>query len=194
MRFLDQILSYAVILCVLAGVTATGPALAGQEGEVFTPRKRHVEMTAQQLGRYASGGEVEFELRSADPAKPFTASSVSIGYRSIDSRRGQWGWLDTQALTRSGNRISVRIPKLEASQLESVDLSVSQGDTLVGSVRLIVSLADQPHVGALPLNGQPIELEGVESGSFRVIPRLSDDMPWRLSGVFLSHRNGSRTF
>jgi hypothetical protein len=194
MRFLDQILPYAAILLLMAGATGAGSALARPSGEVFTPRKRHVEMTAQQLGRYANYGEVQFELRSADPAKPLTASSASIGYHSIDSRRGQWGWLDTQALSRSGNRISVRIPILEASHLASVDLSVMQEDAFVGTVRLIVSSADQPHVGALPVNGQPIELEGIDGDSFQIIPRLSDGMPWRLSGAFLRHRSGARTF
>ncbi|MNV11137.1 hypothetical protein D3C71_1016910 [compost metagenome] len=194
MRYDRQIPSYVKVFAVFVGLIGVSPVEAWPSDDVFSPRKRHVEMTAQQLARYSSHGVIKFELNTTLPKRPLTAVSVSIGYFDTDSR-SQWGWLDTQEISQTGNVVSIRVPRLERSIPQSVQVSMRHGNEYFGSARVIVSTASNPYNGELSLNDEVIDIYGKDGVSIRATPQLSDGGEWRFSGVFLEDGGGkARTF
>lgn len=177
-------LPYVKVIAAFVGLIGTSPVQAWPSDEVFASRNRRVEMTAQQLNRYPSHGLIEFELTATSPEPPPTATLVSIRYSATDSR-SQWGWLDTREISRSGNIVSVRIPRLEGSIPQWAHILVRHGDTCLGSARVIVSLVSDPHHREMSVNNQAIQIYGKDGVSIRATPRLSDDWRWRFSGEFL---------
>ncbi|MCY1412979.1 hypothetical protein D9M71_284010 [compost metagenome] len=175
-----QVLIVAMLVTILAACSVP----AWQSKKLFTPRERHVEVTTEQLSGYPNYGAVEFELRSAN-GEQLTANSASIGYGAAVIGNSQWGWLDT-ALTPRSDAISIPVPKLKGSLVESVQIFVNRGGNSLGAVRLNISEANNPHVGVVALeNGQAIELDAKDGVSFRVTPHLPNAEQWRFSGVFL---------
>lgn len=151
-------------------------------------------MTEQQMAQYPSYGVIEFQLSGAGPERPLAVVAFSIHYDNTDSRR-QWGYVSSQEVSRSGNVVSIGIPRLNGSIPASVEISVRQDDKLLGSARVIVSQASNPHVGELSANGQVITIIGKNGVVISATPRLSDELQWRFSGVFLEDTGGSsRTF